>query len=669
MKPTAESPRAVGWFPFAFLAAGLALFVFAAQLGWRQPILDLASFRQTQTAISADHFVRDGFKLAYETPVLGAPWSIPFEFPTYQFLVAALTRTTGLPLDQAGRAVSVVFALGALALLFVFARRLAGTAAAGTFAAALACCVPAFLYYSRAFLIESTALCFALGLLVAAQDFLIRPRLAILPALFLAGLLAALTKATTYAVALVAISTLTLASLPAFLPHLRATGRAITLAAAALAALAVPFAAGLAWVRWTDALKQRNPLAAFTTSTALHDWNFGTWAQRLDRKTWARLFELGDSALTGTFWLWLAAAVLVALAAVRFVPRERRPALAVAALVALPALAAGPLVFTNLYFVHDYYFYAATLYLPLLLGTLSGQLWTHASPLLRCSLAAALLAIAAAGVRGYVNAYLPAQTRTDPALLELAAKIDALTPTDGVLLIEGSEWDSALPYYAHRRALTNREALDPRAPRLRDALARLDHPLVAIVARLWARTDWNHLARQATGLPQTFERVFASPAGDLYRVVPAGQTPQFASTWQQAGFAPLPRFFCGPAAFDLSQLAGQPAIFAHAPSVILLTRPADARELTISFGLREDAYSGQYKTDGVTFIVDFHPDSAADTRLFSRRLDPAAVAADRGLQSATVTLPAGVSGTLSLRTETGPNESFDWSLWRDVRLR
>src|SRR5258708_806650 len=71
-------------------------------------LIDRRSFRQTQTAISVRAMLDGGPWLAYETPVLGQPWSIPFEFPTYQWLVALTELATHLPIDQAGRVVSVV---------------------------------------------------------------------------------------------------------------------------------------------------------------------------------------------------------------------------------------------------------------------------------------------------------------------------------------------------------------------------------------------------------------------------------------------------------------------------------------------------------------------------------------------------------------------------------
>ena len=47
-------------------------FIFS-MVGWNNSILDHHGFRQSQTAITSYYFIKDGFRLAYETPVLGAP--------------------------------------------------------------------------------------------------------------------------------------------------------------------------------------------------------------------------------------------------------------------------------------------------------------------------------------------------------------------------------------------------------------------------------------------------------------------------------------------------------------------------------------------------------------------------------------------------------------------
>src|SRR6187402_3033294 len=87
----------------------LAFHAWGASVGWNNRNLPGCEFRQTQTAISALFILReDNYSLAYPTPVLGKPWSIPMEFPLYQWATVALSDTTGISLTVAGRTVSAV---------------------------------------------------------------------------------------------------------------------------------------------------------------------------------------------------------------------------------------------------------------------------------------------------------------------------------------------------------------------------------------------------------------------------------------------------------------------------------------------------------------------------------------------------------------------------------
>jgi hypothetical protein len=93
-----------------------------------------------------------------QTPVLGPPWTIPLEFPLDQWIVAGLTTFAGTPLDQTARFVSVMFfyltllPLGVLLSAVDMKRSLLPLG----LAAFLLC--PICIFWSRAFLIESTAL-------------------------------------------------------------------------------------------------------------------------------------------------------------------------------------------------------------------------------------------------------------------------------------------------------------------------------------------------------------------------------------------------------------------------------------------------------------------------------------------------------------------------------
>ena len=86
----------------------LLLHLFLATRSWQSGALRGQEFRQAQTAISAYYIqAENDFSFAYPTPVLGKPWSIPMEFPLYQWSVVWLGNNLNLPLVVAGRTVSL----------------------------------------------------------------------------------------------------------------------------------------------------------------------------------------------------------------------------------------------------------------------------------------------------------------------------------------------------------------------------------------------------------------------------------------------------------------------------------------------------------------------------------------------------------------------------------
>ena len=78
-------------------------------------IFFLAPFRESQTAISAYYLV-DNIPniLKYETPVMGNPWMIPFEFPFYQFFVSIFAEQDPQNIRDIGRLISLLFFFGSV---------------------------------------------------------------------------------------------------------------------------------------------------------------------------------------------------------------------------------------------------------------------------------------------------------------------------------------------------------------------------------------------------------------------------------------------------------------------------------------------------------------------------------------------------------------------------
>lgn len=645
-----------GFLPWIFLAGCLAISIHYSRLGWSNPLTGHWRFRETQTAWPVRVFLENGFHIDYETPVLGAPWTIPFEFPTYQICVAALVKISGLPLEEAGRGVTLFFAYGAFALLGVLITRLSGSRAAGICSAALCLVSPVYLYGSRTFVIESTALFFTVAFVLATHEFLTRPRIFTLVLLLIAGAIAGPTKATTYCVGLVGVVGLVARHVQQAWPFRREAMPRWPLSLSFVFAILIPFFLTLAWTHHTDVLKLKNELAAFITSDALRGWNFGTWKQRLDFATWEQLAAWINYAILGTPITWLVGLLIVVAGGVR---RD-------IGFILTAMFASGFLVFTNLYLVHEYYHYATGIYLLALFGVALGALWDRGSFSARLGAGIAAPMLAGLMLWGYLNRNLPDQLHADPALPELAAGIKQATPRGSVIVVYGYEWDSTLSFYAERHAIMERNNLPPEDPRIQRALSRLDRPLGGIVFTSFFHNNWKFILAQLNGLRAGHQRVFTSAAGDVY---PAKDAPGVqSSAWQRAGFSDAPGVFESALEVSETNFAGRSAMMVHAPGLMVIDRGTRERHhVKVGFGMREDAHLAATPTDGVTFIVDFMDVEKRSERLFERRLTPLENAADRGAQEVDLPLPDR-EGVLIFRTDPGPTKSCDWSVWRDVQV-
>jgi len=141
----------------------ICLNIYFSSVGFFNPLLEHYAFRQTQTAISAYYYLKEGFTLNYITPVLGAPWSIPFEFPTYQFIVAGFSYLTTIPLEAAGRLISIIFFYLALGYIYKILSLYFFDKILRLIPIIFLLVCPQYIFWSRTFMIESTALFFVVG--------------------------------------------------------------------------------------------------------------------------------------------------------------------------------------------------------------------------------------------------------------------------------------------------------------------------------------------------------------------------------------------------------------------------------------------------------------------------------------------------------------------------
>jgi hypothetical protein len=465
-------------------AACLIYAVWAASIGWHNTVLDFIGFRQAQTALTAYFMVGQPPRLAYETPVVGPPWSIPFELPLYQWIVAANVRLFATPMDETGRAVSLLFFLLTLIPAYRLLAWLEFTHEHRLMALSVFLVSPFYIFWSRTFLIESTALFFSMSYLAAALPAVEKPSLGCLSAAFLFGVVAALVKITTCFV----FSLLVLL----YLLHVgRSRGRDAFHAAElsrsfllSMCLVGIPFAAGWGWTRFADEQKALNPIGRHltTSSEVMHHWNYGSFEQRRQWATWGAILTPAHYALGhGIVFVFALLALFVA---------RRRGRIFLACLLVYPI---APLVFTNLYSFHEYYAFANNV---LLLAAVAVSLLALLERGGRCRIVGSmgLAGFLALAVWRHQEYYRPIQAHNCAELNAVSDTIQRLTRPEDVLVILGCDWSSELPYYSRRRSLCIPFWLNPSVEKLPDYLA-LEPPYR--VGAVVVHSAWQPLERAA----------------------------------------------------------------------------------------------------------------------------------------------------------------------------
>jgi hypothetical protein len=427
---------------YGFFCAALAFFLYAVRLGWNESLVEDQGFRQTQTAISAYYMVNQPPRLAYETPVLGPPWSVPFEFPLYQWLVAGAVTVFHTPLDQTGRLVSIAFFLLTLIPADAVLRHLRVGRKQRLIVLSLMLLSPYYIYWSRAFLIESTAVFWNTTYLALAMRALKRPGIVSGNAAMLAGSLGSVVKITTFIPYLLALALYGAFVVWESSRQNRSWYGLVRRGAQLVALAAVPLAVAVCWTHFADARKALNPTADWTASTLLTTWNFGQWQERLSLGRWRIIISRYDLIAGSLLFL------LLCLLGLR--SRRRRWQIAGALVLA----ASGPLIFMNLYVHHEYYAYANGLFLIAALGIGCVALWEQQS-WLRPLAPIALAALVTVGMVRYYQYFYPKQTArgTGPWLQAVTDAVAEQTHPDEVIVVLGHDWSSEIPYYSKRRAL------------------------------------------------------------------------------------------------------------------------------------------------------------------------------------------------------------------------
>lgn len=657
--------------PVALFAAAL-VWSFVVFVGWiGGPIIDMFGFRQTQTAISAAQMLKDGIALRYQTPVLGAPWSIPFEFPTYQILTALLAMT-GLTVDVAGRVVSYVFFVACLYPLAILCRHVGIGREGFLMTGALFLSSPLYVFWSRTVMIESAALFFSLLWLALLLDLLIsddatrrtdRRRIFAWVLCLGAGGLAVLTKSTTFPAFCVAACLLVLGSVVSRMADLRhptaaeLRGGFVRLAMAVGASL-LPIALGYLWVIYSDQVKAENPFGTLLSSAALAQWNFGTLEQRTSAALW-------NEVVLG-----------------RAVPQILGAAALIAPLVVGAGLALGrnawPLVvfllcfvvplgvFTNLHMVHGYYQYANGLFLVLALGIAVSAIGLHRSRLV----AWGLLAVFVAGnLWTFRTTFYPVMTANWSAseIVRIGEKVQALVPEEGGIIVLGQDWSSEVPYYSDRRALAIAAWFPPALVQeaLNDPQAALGEASFGGVVVCGSSDLYPPPLRPMIDAFKNGRRVLAVAGG--CRFLSADQDMTVAADVDRLKVTHL----LAAARVERADVAVGPApegFFAHPVSRLVATVPAGER-LEGTYGFLDKVWAEGGKPSPVIFRITARTADGAETMLFDDTLVPEPGDAAGLPQSFAVEVPGTAGTTTDLVFETTPfgaDTSWAWTYWGDA---
>lgn len=675
---------------------GLSLWFFS--IGWSHGNLPGHEFRQTQTALSALFIQReDNFHLAYPTPILGAPWSAPMEFPLYQWMVVKCSNLTGVPLVQAGRAVSAFWLYVAVAALWPLLGRAGLSRARRLVVMGFVLSCPLYLFYARSFLIETMELALALWFLVVFTKFIAGDRLKWLPVVAAMGVLAGLVKVTTYMVYLIPAGWLTLLEMH----RARRSGgwlAALRVGLWGVAAIALPVWLTVQWTHFADAVKAANLSTRFLGSGNMTTFNFGTAENRFAAATLAGHWRNLTQSIASPVLLVAGLVLAVTVARSRW-----RLLVFCVACYALPLT-----IFPTLYSWHDYYSVANAVIMIVALGVA-----VVSSFELRHKWAVWLLVLGLHGAQLWMfrTNYLPMQQNYSPGGSDMTKAVRTMTNPDEAIIVAGFDWDSSIAFYSQRKALMIRKGMERDWFYLHDAfkaqrgqnysvfvgrgphgedkeLLRLMEDYFQIDPRpLFRWTDVTVYGRKDRRAVMV--DALRRAKDTLYNVVldPETSSDEFVIVNREVRtdallvadqsimslFNPKPWKFFHQFGAAFAEEAGRKVLLIH-PNTRLWFSGKGAMvvrvECCIIAGAYADNVPPQDRTDGVEFFIEHEMGDGKRERLASLLLEPATKPGDRGFHVLEVPVWLAEGESVVVGNNPGPHGSMarDWAAYSSIKV-
>lgn len=412
-----------------------------------QLLLDDYAFRQTQTALTSFWFMKTGFKFAYETPVLGFPWSVPFEFPLFQYIVAKISSIFNVDLQQTGRLISYLFLITCLIPVVGIFKKifLSSWLMPCHVFLVLFLSSPIYLYWGRTFMIETEALFFSLcflyySILLIQGD--LRWKNIFLGSVFL--LIGLLQKGTT--------------ALPLLLIMGMLSARHVFVVKSYKINFIVffkftiififPLVMACLWTEFTDVVKTKNYVGAQLTSKMMSGWYYGNLDMRISKALWYNTIWLRVISANISGYL---GCLLILLGMIFLNNRERK-----LIFTSLILFFIYFMIFTNLHIVHSYYQVANTIFLIAALAFAVSEFilkFPSSTYFMFCILMILVCLNIYHFQKGY---YLSEKIKFDNTHQTIAISdfIRANTSPDDPILVYGYDWSSEVSFFSQRKTLT-----------------------------------------------------------------------------------------------------------------------------------------------------------------------------------------------------------------------
>jgi 4-amino-4-deoxy-L-arabinose transferase-like glycosyltransferase len=424
-----------------FLAIAIFYFILVNIIQIDNPLLDRHGFRQTQTALTSYWQTEGGLRFDYQTPVIGKPWMVPFEFPIFQSIVSITAIFIG-NLDISGKLVSLLAALITIPYSWKILEEFKFKDNEIKIAHIIYFTMPTITFWSGTFMIESTALFFTLG---AIYHFIlaVQNKKFTINYIFFSVLLtfAFLQKVTTILVPFGMTGGLFLYhSMGSKIIKINFFEKFLLIVSAVLSCLIFVF-----WLRYSDSIKTEGEIAQHLTSNALAHWNYGGFDEFFNLQYWRsillRAFSMNSAIILGPLFL--------SISIFKIGLKRNVKVVVCVILFFLPML-----IFKPLHRVHDYYQYSNLIFLAVLMGHIIGGQIDGGRKYIMIYLTFIVVAINVIIFTGvYANSKFTKIHFNQNNTLKLSNYIKNHTTEGDVILTFGADWSSEISYYSQRRAV------------------------------------------------------------------------------------------------------------------------------------------------------------------------------------------------------------------------